>query len=281
MMLLLLSVRFVGQRYVIFRGYETGVFIRLCEKIKLSCIFAGEGMQMHDSYKEKEICDEVLGTIRLRRDPRALHYSLRVRDGQVIGTLPVHGDEREMLAFIGKKREKLLELLERNQPFLFDEDTELQTLTFRLRIFRCARTDFYMTLKEGVLHIACPDTTDFKSPQVQELLRRFFERALRHEAVRVLPERLERLAKHHGFSYTKVNIRNMKTRWGSCSERRHISLTFQLMLLPAHLLDYVLLHELCHTVEMNHGERFWQLMDRVTDGKTPFLRKELRKYGIR
>jgi predicted metal-dependent hydrolase len=52
------------------------------------------------------------------------------------------------------------------------------------------------------------------------------------------------------------------------------------MLLPDRLLDYIILHELCHTKEMNHGERFWKLMDDVTDGQAKLMRKELSRYSL-
>ena len=105
-------------------------------------------------------------------------------------------------------------------------------------------------------------------------------RALRHEALRVLPKRLAALAARYGFSYTRVTVRDMRTRWGSCSSERRISLALSLMTLPEHLIDYVLLHELCHTVEMNHSQQFWLLMDRVTDGQAQKLRRDLRKQSV-
>jgi predicted metal-dependent hydrolase len=103
---------------------------------------------------------------------------------------------------------------------------------------------------------------------------------LRRQAKEYLPEELERLSKTHGFTYREVKIRKSKTRWGSCSSKGTINLSFYLMLLPQHLIEYVLLHELCHTVEMNHSIAFWTLLDRHTDGKVKELKKEIRQYRI-
>lgn len=103
---------------------------------------------------------------------------------------------------------------------------------------------------------------------------------MKKEAKRVLPTRVRLLANQHKFTFSDVKIQSSRTRWGSCSNKQNINLSFYVMLLPAHLIDYVILHELCHTVEMNHSERFWKLMDEVTDAKTVALRKEMKRYAM-
>ena len=82
----------------------------------------------------------------------------------------------------------------------------------------------------------------------------------------------------HNLPYKAVKINNSQGRWGSCSATKSINLSFYLMLLPKHLIDYVLLHELCHTREMNHGDKFWQLLDKLTDNRSQALRAELKNY---
>ena len=87
-------------------------------------------------------------------------------------------------------------------------------------------------------------------------------------------------AERFGLTYRKVRITGARSRWGSCFGCAYtISLSCYLMLLPAKLMDYVILHELAHTKEMqNHGPRFWELLDGMTEGKALLLRKELRAY---
>ncbi|MCL2651894.1 MAG: M48 family metallopeptidase [Candidatus Azobacteroides sp.] len=103
-------------------------------------------------------------------------------------------------------------------------------------------------------------------------------RELRMKALEFLPGRLHVLASLHGFSYSSVKISKSKSRWGSCSSKKNISLSLYLMALPLYLIDYVVLHELCHTIEMNHGIKFWELLDKVCNGKAKTLRKELKTY---
>lgn len=103
---------------------------------------------------------------------------------------------------------------------------------------------------------------------------------LRKKATEYLPGRLHELSGIYGFTYASVRISKSKSRWGSCSSKKNISLSLFLMKLPLHLIDYVILHELCHTVEMNHSHKFWELLDKFCNGKAKALRKELKIFRI-
>ncbi|HEX2792600.1 MAG TPA: SprT family zinc-dependent metalloprotease [Candidatus Paceibacterota bacterium] len=96
------------------------------------------------------------------------------------------------------------------------------------------------------------------------------------EAARTLVhERLTFYSSLYGFPYGLVSIRNQRTRWGSCSAAGNLSFNYKIAFLPPALADYIVVHELCHTKEHNHSERFWKLVERaVPEHKA--LRKELR-----
>ena len=113
--------------------------------------------------------------------------------------------------------------------------------------------------------------------------REFFNQeieTIRKEAKEYLPQRVEQLAEQLGFSYSDVRVKNLSSRWGSCSTNNRINLNIHLVRLPQHLSDYVILHELTHTIHKNHGKDFWQVLNNLTDGKAEQLRVEIRKYDI-
>ncbi|MBQ9155969.1 MAG: M48 family metallopeptidase [Eubacterium sp.] len=86
---------------------------------------------------------------------------------------------------------------------------------------------------------------------------------LADQALNVIPARVAHFAPIVGVSYGRITIRNQKTRWGSCSARGNLNFNCLLMLTPPEIIDYVVVHELCHRKEMNHSARFWAEVSRV------------------
>ncbi len=98
------------------------------------------------------------------------------------------------------------------------------------------------------------------------------------EALWVFTVRLLELNAHYQFSYKRVSIRNQKTRWGSCSKSGTLSFSYRLLFVSPEVRDYVLVHELCHTREMNHSKKFWSLVA-LTTPNYKLLRRKLFKLA--
>ena len=73
--------------------------------------------------------------------------------------------------------------------------------------------------------------------------------------------RLHHYNQHYGLEWNRVAIRNQRRCWGSCTSLKNLNFSYKLLFLPDHLLDYVVVHELCHLVELNHGKNFWALVE--------------------
>lgn len=104
---------------------------------------------------------------------------------------------------------------------------------------------------------------------------------MREKARALLEPKLREAAARHGFSFKgRVAIKNNVTNWGSCSSKGNINLNMRLILLPGHLQDYVILHELCHLRHQNHGPQFHALLDSLLGGRERSLSGELREWRI-
>jgi predicted metal-dependent hydrolase len=104
------------------------------------------------------------------------------------------------------------------------------------------------------------------------------EQALKAQAQRELPPRLLELAALHGLTVNRISIRGQRSRWGSCSPRGHIALNYRLMLMPPHVREYILIHELMHLKQADHSRKFWRAVEAACPG---FRESErwLRRHG--
>lgn len=106
-------------------------------------------------------------------------------------------------------------------------------------------------------------SVDPSSAIPQKALRDVLAEVLREEAKILLPQKLSYFSDQYGFHFHKVTIKHNSSNWGSCSRAGNINLNLNLIRLPEPLCDYVLLHELCHLKEPNHGPRFHALLERL------------------
>ena len=103
---------------------------------------------------------------------------------------------------------------------------------------------------------------------------------MRETARAILVPKLEAAARRHGFAYGRVAIKNNVSNWGSCSALGNINLNMRLILLPEHLQEYVILHELCHLRHPDHGPGFHAMLDSLLEGRENALRRELAEWRI-
>ena len=217
------------------------------------------------------------GAIKVTYTARAKRITMRGRPDAIHMTVPAIASNRDIEKALEQFGEKLLQQREKNPCRTIDTDFSIASDNIRFKVEERGEKGFTMRYHEGGYILSCPHGTDYHA--IQEWLHKVVANTIAKEAKRVLPARLKELAARNGFKYSKCSVRNMRTRWGSCNQRGDISLCASLMLLPDRLVDYVLLHELCHTVEMNHSERFWKLLDNVCGCSSRDLRKELKKHS--
>ncbi|MGL4411463.1 MAG: M48 family metallopeptidase [Bacteroidales bacterium] len=221
-----------------------------------------------------------LGTIEIKRDARAKKFIFRYRNGVIITTAPPFVTLNEIQDSIDRMKEQLLTLKQSNPHKLITPDSEIETRFTKVFVGCEARKEFFFSHKKGEYKICCPQETDFASAEVQLTLQKGIERLLKYEAKIYLPQRVEKLSTESNLPYKQLKISSSKSCWGSCSSLKVINLSLNLMLLPDHLIDYVILHELCHTLEMNHGDRFWKRLNELCNGRSGELRNELKGYAV-
>lgn len=146
------------------------------------------------------------------------------------------------------------------------------------RLYFLRTTDLKIRSHVSLSEVNIRTSLDPKSEIVQSRARSACEKALKLEAQRLLPQRLEALAIKHNLAYKEVKVRKLTRRWGSCSTNKTITLSYFLIQLPWPLIDYVLLHELLHTKHLHHGKDFWQNLEEIVP-ETLYLRKLIKTYS--
>ncbi len=237
---------------------------------------------------EKRIVVHEIGEVIFRRSHRARRVSIRISpSGEVRVTVPFRSSWDTAHRFLHEKKgwvKRTLKKISENAPvprhFKPGRNPFTRFHDLVLRPDPNTQYSFRLHIEEHTAYLDYPKGIPVSDPRMQQALQESYIRILRQEAREILIPRLEHLARQHGYTYRKVTLKNLRSRWGSCSAAGNINLNIHLMELPDPLIDYVLLHELAHTRHKNHGPAFWEELQRTT-GQARELDRELSRYRIR
>lgn len=224
------------------------------------------------------IIDDEFGEIIVRKHAKASRISLRIApDGRLRVSVPTFTPMLAVKAMIKTSRKEIRALVtERQANSRYDKDQPIGKSHSLVVQYHDLPTNIALTGTKIIARISSAESV--MNTEIQAEIRKLILKALRKEAKSYLPRRLKYLAEAHGFSYESVKLTHASSRWGSCSSRGTISLNISLMQLPFELLDYVIVHELCHTRQMNHSQDFWSEVSAI-DPLYKKHRQELKKYS--
>lgn len=197
-----------------------------------------------------------------RRDSRAIRIKVGLK-GELVATAPLYTPLLFIKQVVNSSRAQLRKLiLDAGALNLY---TDGQAIGKHHTLGVVATSMVHkpeVKIQRQTLVLYLPPGSELATRAVQQLVREAVTTVLRKEAKLYLPPKLKQLAIQHGFSYNKLRFSHASGRWGSCSSEGTISLNIALMKLPDELIDYVLIHELCHTRHMDHSAAFWKQVER-------------------
>lgn len=215
---------------------------------------------------------EVNQIIRSKRKTLAIQIK---NDGSVIVRVPLRTPDRAIdefveqhSAWVERKQAQIRSAIpQRTRQYIPGEMFFLLGNEYPLEIIKNQKESLVL---DGCFQLAEPSRDRAKD---------VFERWYRAQAKAILQERVDFYARKYGFRYQGIKITGAKTRWGSCSGRGSLSFSWRLILTPLEVVDYVVVHELVHTIHHNHSKRFWKKLETILPDFKEH-RTWLRKHGM-
>lgn len=226
---------------------------------------------------------EDLALIEFKSNPRAKR--LRLTASKIKGielTAPQWVNFEDCKDFLNQHhswiKEHLDKIQKQSSDSLFYPDRKYKTFRHELVFIPGAVLETKSRISANKIKLYYNESIDFKkNKKIQDYIKEILVEVLRTEAKDYLPDRVAYLAFKYKLKYKNLYLKNMKSQWGSCSYENNINLSLHLMRLPVELIDYVILHELAHTIEKNHSARFWNLLEKFMPGAKN-LDFELKNY---
>lgn len=226
-----------------------------------------------------------MGTVTYRRHSRSRRVAIHIRPFEgVVVVYPRSLSLAKAETLVRSKSDWIharLSDVRRSEGALLARAASGETMTrhHRVRFMEVDARSVTLRVSGGEILLRYPRGSAPDGPLVRRAIWKGIIAACRREARVYLPDRVAALAETHGFRVEGVAIKNLRSRWGSCSSRGNINLNLRLMQLPDHLVDYVILHELMHTRVRHHGPDFWRLFQNILPGAR-MLDAELNRFHL-
>lgn len=224
--------------------------------------------------------DDELGVITIKYNSRARRYTFRATGNGIQITSPVGIKIEDIKRQFDNIRHKLPRLQKNlNEKPRFEKDAVVKMFDFDVIIKESGYGNLFQSKFIGTaLEFTCPAGTNYGDERVQAFFHKNLNKVLKYKAENYLPQRLDYLAKSINEKYKSCAVSYGKTRLGRCDSDRNILLSYRLMMLPPELVDYIILHELAHLKEMNHGEGFYRLLNKYCDGNYLKLERQFKDF---
>ncbi len=215
------------------------------------------------------------------QNDRAVRYIIKILPDQTVRvTIPRGGNLRFAQEFLKKHIEAIALKIQTKTIPRFEYDVVYKTKVSEFVIEKTLLSRPKATFKGRRMLIKLDQNADINNAQTHTFIQYCISQLLKIEAEHYLPKRTFELATKNGLKFKTVKINTAKTRFGSCSGTNEINFSSFLMAMPSHLIDYIILHELCHTIHKNHSAKFYELLNRVSGGNHLKYQKEVKKYSI-
>ncbi len=199
-------------------------------------------------------------------------------DQSIRVTIPRYGTEREAHKFLNDNIVKLQNQIKKEQESFFELNNIYQSKFYKFRIIKTRLNNDADIINRNII-IKISEKHQIQSKEAQDYIKYILTQLLRKEANLYIPKKTMEYANKHQLKVTNIKINSAKTRWGSCSAINSINFSLFLMQLPYELIDYVILHELSHTIHKNHGFLFYDLLNKLCNNKHQLLNQDLKKFS--
>lgn len=233
----------------------------------------------------KIIEHSILGKIQIQKKIGKKNAIIKIKNAsEVFVEIPFFCSYRYALDLVEKKQKWIL----RKQAFQRQTDSiksiEMDTIfQFPNKYICFERNSQTNTIKTeeyaDKFAIQLPDTLELNTNKVQEKLKNLCIELFRKEAKLYLPNRVQKIANKHFIHINQIRVKNIRSRWGSCSNKCNLNFSIYLMLLPSYLIDYVIYHELAHIRYQNHSKDFWNHLEKLCPGAVK-MDKEMKKHSM-